>query len=206
VEGKRNVSRHTYDLRPLLRAQFLGADLSSAQRGGTIALQVGLPLALGVAMVVAVHLGLDVANGVGVALPAASLLVGAMFGAFVFLTNLRVKLAESATYAFRADLQRLVGAAAASCLYVATVAIALAVLLAIVGTFPSLRDPDVAPYVIGVLVAVGLHLGLNLISTVRRLFVIYLNMFAPDFNPPVKDAPARGTHMRRAPSDSSVDR
>ncbi|WP_420370270.1 hypothetical protein [Curtobacterium sp. L1-20] len=188
------MSKGTYDLRPLLHAQFLPADSSRGQRVWSVLLQVGAPLTAGAGMVLAVLRGLDVANGVGVALPAASLLVGAMFGAFVFLTNLRVKLAESATYAFRADLQRLVGAAAASCLYVAVVAIALAVMLALVGTFPSLRQPLMAPYVIGVLVAVGLHLGLNLIATVRRLFVIYLNMFAPDFNPPVGSPHVRTPH------------
>lgn len=190
------MSRNVYDLRPLLRARFQTFELSRRRRALLVVLQLLLPLGVGAAATCVVLAGLDVANGVGVALPATSLLVGAMFGAFVFLTNLRVKLAESTTYAFRAELQRLVGQAAAGCLYVAVVAIGLAVALALVGSLPFLRDPAVAPYVIGVLVAFSTHLGTNLVATVGRLFAVYVNMFAPDFNAPVGET-ARGSVSRQ---------
>lgn len=191
-----------YDLRPLLRVNFVDMDRSRSRAFLLLAVQFGLPVVGGVGVGVWVHFGLDIQNGVSVALPAASLLVGAMFGAFVFLTNLRVKLAESATYAFRADLQRYVGSAAAACLYLALTAIMFAGMLALVGSLPGLRSLENTPWVVAVLVATAFHIGLMLTIVVRRLFVIYLDMFAADFNPRVPNASSSG--QDRTPTISAT--
>lgn len=190
-----------YDLRPLFRVNFVDPDRSRGRAFLLLAIQFGLPIVGGVGLGVWVHFGLDIQNGVSVALPAASLLVGAMFGAFVFLTNLRVKLAESATYAFRSDLQRYVGSAAAACLYLALSAIVFAGMLALVGSLPGLRSLEQTPWVVGVLVATAAHIGLTLIVVVRRLFIIYLDMFAADFNPRV---PRTAVPVRRLEPDSAL--
>lgn len=196
------TAKKKYDLRPLLRVNFVDPDRSPGRAVGAALVQFGVPAVAGGGLGLWVFLGLDIQNGVSVALPAASLLVGAMFGAFVFLTNLRVKLAESATFAFRSDLQRYVGAAAAACLYLALACIVFAGMLALVGSLPGLRTPEITPWVVGVLFAVAVHIGLILATVVRRLFIIYVDMFAADFNArvpqsgesPGSQAPADGPH------------
>lgn len=174
-----------YDLRPLIHVHFVDPDRT--RRGNVVSwtAQLAVPLVAGIGVGVLVAVGLPISNGITVALPATSLLVGAMFGAFVFLTNLRVKLAESATYAFRADLQHLVGRAAAACLYVALAAMFLAAVLAVVGSVPALRQPPARPVTVAVLVLLGVHVGMSLVATMRQMIVVYLNMFSADFNPKV---------------------
>jgi hypothetical protein len=191
-----------FDVRPLLLANLVGSDGSGALTARRIILAVAPPVMIGLALGVWVANGLVVQNGVSVALPSASLLVGAMFGAFIFLTNLRVKLAESPTFAFRVDLLRLVGAGAASCLYLGLVAVVFAGSLALVGSVPWFRTDNIAPYTVGVLVTFATHIGLSLLGAVRRLFVIYLSLFASDFNPPIgndasRNATAQGLNGSR---------
>jgi hypothetical protein len=176
------TAQKKYDLRPLFRVNFVDPDRSRGRAVAAALVQLGLPVVSGVGLGLWVSFGLDIQNGVSVALPASSLLVGAMFGAFVFLTNLRVKLAESATFAFRSDLQRYVGAAAAACLYLALICIVFAGMLALVGSLPGLRTPELTPWVVGTLFAVAVHTGLILATVIRRLFIIYVDMFASDFN------------------------
>ncbi len=174
-----------YDLRPLVRVNVVDPDGSRLRTAGQVALVYGLPVVLGAGIGLWVYLGLTIQNGVSVALPSAALLVGAMFGAFIFLTNLRIKLAESPTYAFRVDLLRLVGAGAAACLYLGIVSVVFAGVLALVGSLPWLRSENVAPYTVAALVAIAAHLGIMLVMIVRRLFIVYLALFAADFNPSV---------------------
>lgn len=176
------TAQKKYDLRPLFRVNFVDPDRSRGRAVAAALVQFGIPIVAGVSLGLWVSWGLDIQNGVSVALPASSLLVGAMFGAFVFLTNLRVKLAESATFAFRNDLQRYVGAAAAACLYLALTCIVFAGLLALVGSLPGLRTPEMTPWVVGALFSVAVHIGLILATVIRRLFIIYVDMFAADFN------------------------
>jgi hypothetical protein len=175
-----------YDLRPLFRVNIVDSNGSRGRTVGHVALAYVAPLLAGVGIGLWVHFGLIVENGVSVALPSASLLVGAMFGAFIFLTNLRIKLAESPTFAFRVDLLRLVGSGAASCLYLGLVAVLLAGVLALVGSIPWFRSDAVAPFTVGLLVAISAHIGITLAMVARRLFVIYLSLFASDFNPDVQ--------------------
>lgn len=179
-----------YDLRPLVRVNVVDPDGSALRTFGQVVFIYGLPAALGVAVGIWVHFGLTIQNGVSVALPSASLLVGAMFGAFIFLTNMRIKLAESPTYAFRADLLRLVGSGAAACLYLGIVSVVFAAVLALVGSLPWLRSDDVAAFTVATLVAISTHLGIMLFMIVRRLFIVYLALFASDFNPTVGESAA----------------
>ena len=175
-----------YNLFPIVRAIFADSSVRSSAVVGRLLLRLIFPTVIGTGGALAVLAGVPVANGVSVALPAVSLLVGAMFGAFVFLTNLRVKLAESATFTFRSELHRLVGSSAVGCLYVAVVSMLTAAGLGLVGSLPQLRDADLKPYVVGVLLAVFAHIGLSLLVVVRNLVLVYLDMFAADFNPKIE--------------------
>src|SRR3954469_667457 len=104
-----------------------------------------LPACLGAFGGTLVSRGLPMADGVSQVLSATALLVGVMLSAFVFLTNLRVKIQESATYAFRTQLQKLVGGAAVGCLYVAGIAFLTAALLSATATLDFLRGARVRP-------------------------------------------------------------
>jgi hypothetical protein len=168
-----------------------------------------LPVVAGVGLGFAVSQGLDLRDGISQVLAATSLLVGALLSTFVFLTNLRVKLSETADFAFRANFHRLVAGSAAGCLYLAGVAFVLAGMLAGVASLPLLRSTGFQPYVAGVLLAVMVHLTINLLSVARRLFGIYFNMFAPDFDPEVdtrRDAVADKSRDRTERSSSTEGR
>lgn len=194
-----------FNLWPLLRANFGSTDPRIGRLRRVLSAMVSIAVPVGVGAVGAwfVMQGLQVSNGIAVALPAVSLLVGAMFGAFVFLTNLRVKLEESGTYAFRASLHKLVGSSAIGCLYVAIIALGTAGLLALVGSVPLLRAPELRPYVVGVIVALLVHVGMSLVVVFRRLFVVYFDMFAADFNPEIDPNPRPKKSRSKAPKATS---
>ncbi|MCM3516241.1 hypothetical protein [Nocardioides sp. P86] len=112
-----------------------------------------------------------------------------MLSLFVFITNLRVKVAESPTYAFRTRLHHLLGGTAAGCLYVALAALVVAGELTLVATVGALRSEVAQPIVVGVVVSSLTHLALNLLNVVRRLFGTYFELFASDFDPSIETLP-----------------
>ena len=95
---------------------------------------VAFPVLCGSLTMTAVMAGLDLRDGVSQVLSGIALLVGAMLSLFVFVTNLRVKVAESPTYAFRTRLHQLLGGTAAGCMYVALVSMCVAGELAAVAS------------------------------------------------------------------------
>jgi uncharacterized protein YacL len=142
---------------------------------------VGVPLLGGAVAGLSVWWGLEVSNGLAPLLTACGLLVGGMLATFVFLTNLRIKVSEVETY--RKQLQRLIGATVVSALYTAVIALAVSFLLVAVASIELLRLSAVAPYTVGVIVAALLHLVVNLLTVVRRLLGVYVEVFAQDFGP-----------------------
>jgi hypothetical protein len=142
-----------------------------------------LPPIAGMASGFAVASGVNLSDGLSQMLAASALLVGAMISCFVFLTNLRVKVSESATYAFRVNMQRLIGGSAVGCLYVAVVALIFAGQIATVASVQALRSEHVAPFTVALLTATLAHLVMTLLSVIRRLFGVYVEFFASDFNP-----------------------
>lgn len=158
----------------------------------------GLPIIAGVGVALAVASGMRLVDGISQVLAATALLIGAMLSAFVFLTNLRIKISESATYAFRANLQRLIGGAAVGCLYVAGVALFTAGLLVAVATIEFLRGDYFRPIMAGLLTAALLHLLVNLSSVTRRLFATYFDIFASDFTAEGPIAPTEPAAESRA--------
>ncbi len=175
-------------LGPLFRANFRSYGGGARAAASKWALFVAVPTFAGAVALWLTLLGVHFTNGIAPLLSAVALLVGAMFSAFVFLTNLRVKLSETATYAFRVDLLRYVGSSAVSCLYVAIVALVAAALLALVASVEFLRLPEVKPWTIAVLVSVVAHVGVSLLTVVRRMFAIYFELFTSDFDAPIEGA------------------
>lgn len=175
-----------YSVMPIVRRHFASMADDEDGGGGTgrVWIVLGLiPLCLGAFAGGLVAGGVDVRDGVSQALAATALLVGAMLSLFVFIANLRVKVAESPTYAFRTRLHHLLGGTAAGCLYIALAALIVAAELTLVATVSALRTGIAQPIVVGVVVASIAHLALNLVNVVRRLFGAYFELFASDFDP-----------------------
>jgi hypothetical protein len=179
------MDRPQVSLAPLFRANFRSYEGGYRSAIAKWTLFAGIPVLAGVLVFFLSISGVHFSNGIAPLLSAVALLVGAMFSAFVFLTNLRVKLSETTTYAFRVDLLRYVGSSAVSCLYVAIVALVAAGMLALVASVEVLRLPEVKPWTIGVLVAMVAHVGVSLLTVVRRMFAIYFELFTGDFDAPI---------------------
>ena len=177
-----------YSVMPVIRRHFASmaddGDGEGGRRRTWVALAV-VPACLGAFAGGLVAGGLDVRDGVSQALAATALLVGAMLSLFVFITNLRVKVAESPTYAFRTRLHHLLGGTAAGCLYIALAALVVAAELTLIATVGLLRSEVAQPIVVGVVVSSLTHLALNLVNVVRRLFGTYFELFASDFDPAI---------------------
>lgn len=196
-----------YSVAPIVRLHFASmVDDEGGPRTPWLVLGI-VPLCVGAFAAGLVAGGLNVRDGVSQALAATALLVGAMLSLFVFITNLRVKVAESPTYAFRIRLQQLLGGTAAGCLYVALVALVIAGELTLIASITALRAEPVQPFVVGVVVASILHLGLNLVNVVRRLFGTYFELFASDFDPTLAGTPdADGNVVDPARAQRSTER
>lgn len=174
-----------YSVRPIVRRHFASMS-DGSQRFTRPWITLGLiPACLGAFAGGLVAGGLDVRDGVSQALAATALLVGAMLSLFVFITNLRVKVAESSTYSFRTRLHQLLGGTAAGCLYVALTSLVVAAELTLIATVNPLRAQNAQPFVVGIVVASIIHLAINLLNVVRRLFATYFELFASDFDPAI---------------------
>lgn len=182
------MSIEIYSVMPIVRRHF--ASMADDEDGGggrrRVWIVLGLvPLCVGAFAGGLVAGGVEVRDGVSQALAATALLVGAMLSLFVFITNLRIKVAESPTYAFRTRLHQLLGGTAAGCLYIALAALVVAAELTLVATVSSLRAQYLQPFVVGIVVASIVHLSLNLVNVMRRLFGAYFELFASDFDPQI---------------------
>jgi hypothetical protein len=120
-------------------------------------------------------------------LTACSLLVGAMLSLYVFVVNLRIKISETEKLRKNRRLHRLVAYSASSCLYVALVALAATVALALfAGVHVSwLSGHGLVRISYGLIFALLTHLALTLVTVVRRIFGIYFDIFRQDFNPEI---------------------
>lgn len=186
------MAADVYSVMPVIRRHFASMADDGGGGGGrrrTWVMLAVVPACLGAFAGGLVAGGLDVRDGVSQALAATALLVGAMLSLFVFITNLRVKVAESPTYAFRTRLHHLLGGTAAGCLYVALAALVVAGELTLVATVGALRSEVAQPIVVGVVVSSLTHLALNLLNVVRRLFGTYFELFASDFDPSIETLP-----------------
>lgn len=186
------MAADNYSVMPVIRRHFASMADDGGGEGGRRRTWIVLglvPACFGAFAGGLVAGGLDVRDGVSQALAATALLVGAMLSLFVFITNLRVKVAESPTYAFRTRLHHLLGGTAAGCLYVALIALVVAGELTLVATVGALRSDVAQPIVVGVVVLSLMHLALNLINVVRRLFGTYFELFASDFDPSIGTPP-----------------
>ena len=141
----------------------------------------GFPLLVGILMGLGVGLGLDIRDGSSQLLSATALFVGAMLSVFVFLSNLRIKVTDDQTLAYRRRLKQLISGTVASTLYVALLAMAAAVALVAVATLQFLRTPGFAPFTVGVVAALGTHLGVNVLAVIRRMFGVYQEVFGVDY-------------------------
>jgi len=179
------VSKPQVSLLPLVKANFRSNGRGARVMASQWFLFAFVPVLMGGAATYLTLSGIHFTNGISPVLSAVALLVGAMFSAFVFLTNLRVKLSETEAYSFRSALLRYVGSSAIACLYVAIVALVAASMLALVASVEVLRAPEVKPWTIGVLVAAVTHVGVSLLTVVRRMFAIYFELFTGDFDRPI---------------------
>ncbi|WHP18803.1 hypothetical protein [Cellulomonas sp. ES6] len=168
------VEKHLWSMRP---------PGSQRMRRSDRLVYAGVPMLTSVVAGAAIWLGAPVSNGISQLLAATSLLVGAMLTTFVFLVNLRIRVGDSKSTVYRRNLQRLIGSAVASSLYSAAVAAFLTFLLAVVATFDDLRAPVVAPFTAGVVAGVAAHLGITLLTVIRRLFGVYVDVFGADYGP-----------------------
>ena len=195
-----------FDVGPVVRFHVRGLRAPGARRMSwpdRLVFAV-LPVALGM-----VAFALDVQlTEISPLLAATALLVGAMLTVFVFLTNLRVKVSESEAYAFRRRLQRLVGSAAVSSLYVAGLALLASAGLAFASsadvpllTGHGLRRPGSA-----LIVTLLAHLAVNLLTVIRRVFAVYFEVFGADFSPDLSAVPdpSPTQEERRPPRSTST--
>ncbi|NYI89342.1 hypothetical protein HNR02_002665 [Amycolatopsis endophytica] len=121
-------------------------------------------------------------GGVPQLLAATSLLVGTMLSAFVYLSNLRIKIQETADYRTRVRLKELVASSAVGALHVCVIAMVLALMLALMASWPELTsDSVVANIASGIAVWLLLHLLVSFSSVLRRLLGIYVELFMSDF-------------------------
>ncbi len=139
----------------------------------------GLPLFAG-AFSFALSLRLE---GLSTLLAACSLLVGAMLTLFVFLTDLRLKLSETSALSYRRRLQRLVGSAVVSTMYVAVLALASTGALALASSadVPALKGLGLRRPGSALIIALLTHLAVNLLTVIRRVLAVYLDVFGADF-------------------------
>ncbi|SNS61345.1 hypothetical protein SAMN06309944_1002 [Micrococcales bacterium KH10] len=105
-----------------------------------------------------------------------------MLTTFVFLANLRVKVDESKEMKHRHHLQRLIASTVVAALYTAVAALAVTFALAAIAALPWLRTDHAKPLVVAVTGALLAHLGVTLISVIRRMFGVYYEVFARDYN------------------------
>jgi hypothetical protein len=122
-------------------------------------------------------------QGIPQLLSATSLLVGSMLSAFVFLANFRVKVEESEVYRKRKNLPKLIGFSAVGALYVAILAMLLAIILAAMAAFPALaKETWLGVFVSAVAVWLMVHLFISLASVIRKMFGVFVSIFDDDFD------------------------
>jgi hypothetical protein len=121
-------------------------------------------------------------GGATALLTATGLLVGAMVTAFIFLANLRIKISESESMSIKRDMSVLTSETAVACLYCAGLALALALALATALAVPRSVRPDMVHLWATFLIVAGLvHLTVNFLTVLRRLFGVYFAVFQSDF-------------------------
>lgn len=121
-------------------------------------------------------------GGATALLTATGLLVGAMVTAFIFLANLRIKISESDSLRIRRDMSVLTSETAVACLYCAGLALALSLSLATALAVPRAARPELVHLGATFLIVAGLiHLAINFLTVLRRLFGVYFAVFHSDF-------------------------
>lgn len=142
-------------------------------------------------------------GGATALLTATGLLVGAMVTAFIFLANLRIKISESNDLGIRRRMSVLTSETAVACLYCAGLALALALGLATALAVPRAARPDWAHLAATFLLVAGLvHLTVNFLTVLRRLFGVYYDVFRSDF---VRLSPAVDPDAPSVPTTSQLE-
>ena len=116
-----------------------------------------------------------------------------MLSTFVFLANLRIKIQEVDGYRTRAGLKELVASSAVGALHIAAVSMLLALLLAVMASWPVMTADSLPGNIAsGLCVALLVHLMISLAAVLRRLFGIYVDLFMGDFMAkPSQEPPTR---------------
>lgn len=170
-----------FSLKPIFAYQVRALRGSNRRN---LALQEYLMLYFLPVMVAAAFIGFRFQlTGIAQLLSATSLLVGTMLSAFVFLANLRIKISESDEHKLRTNLKELVASSAVGALYVSTIAMILALCLAVMASWPwlNLRQGWQCGIASGICAALLVHLIVSFTSVVRRLLGIYDELFDEDF-------------------------
>ena len=175
-----------FSVMPVVREHYRGLISPGRRRPswGTWLGVIGLPILIGAA---ALYFQMRLpAAALTPLLTGTGLLVGAFVTAFVLLINLRIKVSETENWKYRATLVKLIGTTSASCLYAASVAFLVVALLVVGASIPLLREDPF--HLIGTagLFAVTAHLAATFTTVVRRLFGVYVSMFAADFDPELR--------------------
>jgi hypothetical protein len=151
--------------------------------------QITLPSKIVLFVVPLIFSGLGVAlgykldrGGATALLTATGLLAGAMVTGFIFLANLRIKISESEQLKLKRKMSLLTSETAVACLYCAGLALGIAVTLAASLAAPRALRPDWAHLVVTALLVFALvHLSVNFLTVLRRLFGVYYDVFKSDF-------------------------
>lgn len=171
-----------FSIKPIVVNHFssLRGDGKKRLSFGTIGMLFILPLAVaGLGLVFEFKLGRDGATAL---LTATGLLVGAMVTAFIFLADLRVKISESKELSIRRAMSLLTSETAVACLYCAGLALAISLSLAIALAVPSaVRTGPAHLAATFLIVAALVHLTVNFLTVLRRLFGVYYDVFRSDF-------------------------
>ncbi|MDJ0319516.1 hypothetical protein [Pseudarthrobacter sp. PS3-L1] len=177
-----------FSIKPIIVNHFrsLRADGQKRISAGTLATLFVLPLAVA-GLGLSFHFKLD-RGGATALLTATGLLVGALVTAFIFLANLRIKISESNEFSIRRRMSVLTSQTAVACLYCAGLALSIAVSLAVALAVPRAARPEWAHLAATFVIVAGLvHLAVNFLTVLRRLFGVYYDVFRADF---VRLAPA----------------
>lgn len=171
-----------FSIKPIVVNHF-----SSLRRDGRKRMSIGTTGALFALPLAVAGLGLFFQfkldrGGATALLTATGLLVGAMVTAFIFLANLRIKISESEELSIRRKMSLLTSETAVACLYCAGLALAIAMSLATALAVPGDARPDWAHLSGTFLIVAGLvHLTVNFLTVLRRLFGVYYDVFRSDF-------------------------
>lgn len=171
-----------FSLRPIIVNHFasLRADNAKKINPASKALLFGLPLTVAVLCAFA-GFRLD-RGGATALLTATGLLVGAMVTGFIFLANLRIKISESETLKLKRQMSLLTSETAVACLYCAGLALGIACALAAgLASPPEIRWDWLRLGGTASVVAGLVHLGVNFLTVLRRLFGVYFSVFRGDF-------------------------